>query len=238
MESRLLDGYLIDSQIPSYRDDLVKESDWINISDPYLGKKFQVIWEDHVDGFKKRKIKNPKDKDMEWRKRLEEKQKNPLYVSDVTRDEIANRFKHLSKQKGTCVTLIFLCSLLATVETETSSCSAPNAMKSTPNLSAWRGTAGGGGKFLTEKETAPHQQPQKPRNLILNSVFGQEDDYEKKLESSELMPYRKANNRAKPAEKSQVITNPTNNKAIEVSAAPKPTQPATVGPKVAYQHCF
>jgi hypothetical protein len=80
MESRLIDGYLIDSQITSYRDDLVKESDWINIADPYLGKKFQVVWEDHIDGFKKRKTKNPKDKDMEWRKRLQEKQNNPLYV--------------------------------------------------------------------------------------------------------------------------------------------------------------
>jgi hypothetical protein len=86
MEEESVEEYLefeIHSRIPHYRDNLIKDSDWIDIADPYFTKKFQVLWEEHVDGFKKRKIRNPKDKDMEWRKRLAEKQsqKPPVIFS-------------------------------------------------------------------------------------------------------------------------------------------------------------
>lgn len=129
-----------------------------------------------------------------------------------------------------------LCSFVGSAEGEHSSFAAQSASKShsTPNLSAWRGTAGGGGKFLTEKETVSSatQQQQKPRNLILNAVFGQEDDYEKKLESSAIMPYRKSKNPAKPVEKPQAISNQTHSTGSEKkNAAPKPKPQATVGPK-------
>lgn len=62
------------TRIPSYRNELVKESDWIDLDDPLLIDKFQIIWDEHVEGFKKRRrTLTNKDREMEWRVRLKEK---------------------------------------------------------------------------------------------------------------------------------------------------------------------
>ena len=66
--------YDFKTKIPFYRNELVKDSDWIDLDDPLLGDKFQIIWDEHVDGFKKRKrTLTDKDREMEWRVRLKEK---------------------------------------------------------------------------------------------------------------------------------------------------------------------
>lgn len=72
------------TKIPFYRNELVKESDWIDLDDPLLTEKFQIIWDEHVEGFKKRRrTLTEKDREMEWRVRLKQKTEKDASTTQV-----------------------------------------------------------------------------------------------------------------------------------------------------------
>jgi len=67
------------SKIPSYVNDLARPSVWLPLEDEAFQQKFEAVWEEHIEGFKKRKrSRTDKDLNMEWRKRLAEKKQSQV----------------------------------------------------------------------------------------------------------------------------------------------------------------
>lgn len=66
--------FLVQSKIPHYRADVVRPSMWIELADDGLVDDFTALWDEHVEGFKKRKRgKTAKDMNMLWRVQLKTK---------------------------------------------------------------------------------------------------------------------------------------------------------------------
>src|SRR4051794_23259670 len=66
----------VETRLNAYKSDLVKPSVYLPLHKSTFLEKFEVLWDEHIEGFKKRKkAKTESDMNMEWRKRLEEKQK-------------------------------------------------------------------------------------------------------------------------------------------------------------------
>lgn len=71
--------------------------------------KFEDLFAEHIDGFKKRKkAKDEKDLNMEWRKRLEEKQKTSLSDSKerlkIEQERVRQQYRQLQRDKSTAQT--------------------------------------------------------------------------------------------------------------------------------------
>eukprot|EP01129_Flabellula_baltica_P016090 TRINITY_DN8425_c0_g1_i1.p1 TRINITY_DN8425_c0_g1~~TRINITY_DN8425_c0_g1_i1.p1 ORF type:complete len:151 (+),score=34.93 TRINITY_DN8425_c0_g1_i1:39-455(+) len=93
----------INSNIPSYINDCIRESVWIDISNTDFTKEFTFIWDEHVQGFSQKR-KTEKDKNVEWRQRLRENnQKTKVSQDDLQmmQKRARQNYKKAKQMKGT-----------------------------------------------------------------------------------------------------------------------------------------